>query len=361
MTTVDALFDPARLEAAVSDGLVGVREHPDGDLRIYNYTPKAQYDRVWDDVTLACRGLVIDRTGRIVARPLAKFFNLDEHLVHVGALPDGGFTVWDKLDGSLIVVANDPDHGLVVASRGSFISDQAGWARELLADVDPDVLAPGRTYLFELLHPGNRIVVDYGRRQELVLLAAVDVASGRDLLPDHPELSGLGFTVAEQVHVDTVDELAGHDRPNREGYVVRYPDGTRVKVKHDEYCRLHKLLTGVTPKTVWELLRDGRDPVELADNVPDEFHDWLSDVTAELRTRHGELLAEIDAAYATLKAELGDAERKQWAVTMKQRRLPGHVFAGVFARLDGNDPAGKLWKLVRPDGDDPAFWNDAAA
>jgi hypothetical protein len=37
-------------------GLIRMQRHPELDLRILNYTVKTQWERLWDDVTLACRG-----------------------------------------------------------------------------------------------------------------------------------------------------------------------------------------------------------------------------------------------------------------------------------------------------------------
>ncbi|MET9842806.1 hypothetical protein ABZZ01_34320, partial [Streptomyces virginiae] len=59
-----------------------------------------------------------------------------------------------------------------VASKGSFISAQAVWAQRRLDGADTAALHPGTTYLAEILYPQNRIVVDYGDRRDLVLLAA---------------------------------------------------------------------------------------------------------------------------------------------------------------------------------------------
>ncbi len=63
------------LEKYYQNGLVSKQTHPRHDLIIWNYTPKVQYDRLWDDITLQCRGLVTNSKGVIVARPFKKFFN----------------------------------------------------------------------------------------------------------------------------------------------------------------------------------------------------------------------------------------------------------------------------------------------
>ena len=43
--------------------------HPAFPLTIWNYTERVQYEGLWDNITLMCRGLVTDNYGNIVARP----------------------------------------------------------------------------------------------------------------------------------------------------------------------------------------------------------------------------------------------------------------------------------------------------
>src|SRR5687768_9980461 len=85
------------LDAEIEAGYVSRRAHPDDPaLRIYNYTAAAQYERRWNKVTEACRGLII-KNSRVQARPFAKFFNMGE----VTTLPEGPFIATEKEDGSL--------------------------------------------------------------------------------------------------------------------------------------------------------------------------------------------------------------------------------------------------------------------
>ena len=63
--------DPALVDEAIDAGLVSV--HTDGTLRILNYTAKATYSRHWNEATIACRGLILDDTDGVVARPFPKF------------------------------------------------------------------------------------------------------------------------------------------------------------------------------------------------------------------------------------------------------------------------------------------------
>ena len=106
----------------IDDGLVTERAHPDDPgLRIYNYTPNVQYGRVWDDVTLQCRGLIL-RGEEVVARPFKKFFNLGELDSPPTSPPR---RISGKMDGSLGISYIAPDGLWSLATRGSFASEQA--------------------------------------------------------------------------------------------------------------------------------------------------------------------------------------------------------------------------------------------
>jgi len=177
MADLADLFDPADLTAALEAGHVTRKTHPELPLSIYTYTRTAQYAQAWTPVTTECRGLVVDdKTGEIVAWPFPKFFNVSEHTsgrTYAPPLPDEPFEVYDKVDGSLIIVFHYAGRWRA-ASKGSFTSEQAQWAQAWLDARDTNALWPDTTYLAEAIYPSNRIVVDYGQREDLVLLAAYE-------------------------------------------------------------------------------------------------------------------------------------------------------------------------------------------
>ena len=75
--------------------------------------------------------------------------------------------------------------------------------------------------------------------------------------------------------------LAAPPRPGAEGLVVRYieqPPQRLVKIKQDDYVALHRIVTGLSERTVWQHMTDGRPLAELLDGLPDELHTWTRDV-----------------------------------------------------------------------------------
>ena len=70
-------MDKELLKSMLEQKLVLVQKHPDTDLFIYNYSPLVQYQKLWNEITLMTRGLILDKEMNIVARPFKKFFNLE--------------------------------------------------------------------------------------------------------------------------------------------------------------------------------------------------------------------------------------------------------------------------------------------
>jgi RNA ligase len=354
MTLLNEVLDPVELAAAIGSGLVRSQRHPSRELTIYNYTEACQYSGAWNPVTLACRGLILDADGRVIARPLAKFFNHSE--AHAPDLePTAAVTVTDKLDGSLGVLYHDGD-GLAVATRGSFASDQALHATSLLRTRYASFVPPaGLTVLFEIIYPGNRIVVDYRGLDDLVLLGAVDIATGRtsgpEAVPGWP-----GPVVETFAHGSLAEALAAPPREGREGLVVHFVEADeRVKIKYVDYVRLHRLVTGLTPRTVWEILATGGDLDGMLVPLPDEFHVWARGIAEQLTADVAARAAAVESTYDRIVAELPDGwGRKEFAAAA----LRTEYRAELFLRLDGKDYRPGLWQRVRPAGDRTGWENE---
>ena len=131
------------------DGWLIKQTHPTLDLTIWNYSPRVQYERQWDDITIQCRGLVTNSKGEIVARPFKKFFNYEEHKPE--DLPNEEFVVYEKMDGSLGILFYY-ENEWILATRGSFTSEQSIKGTEMLKKYPLEKLDRNNTYLFEIIY-----------------------------------------------------------------------------------------------------------------------------------------------------------------------------------------------------------------
>ena len=205
-----------------------------------------------------CRGIIFDAQGRLVSRPLHKFFNVGEkeHLMPERILASNQLAATlEKLDGSMLATALI-DGVTTWRSRKSFNADVVRLTLEYLQDPQArpaalfaDICAHnGFTAIFELTHPQARIVVAQSRPQ-LRLLHVRCNRTGEYVLLDkshalHEDIARLGVPVVQrhaytaQEAFDSLDAMR-----DREGYVLQFTNGDMVKAKCPWYRRLHRSVT----------------------------------------------------------------------------------------------------------------------
>ncbi len=322
------------LQQMLDEGFVSVQKHPEGELYIYNYTAAAQYNKMWNEITLQCRGLILDQNHQIVARPFPKFFNLEE--LAQQKLPDLAFDAFDKMDGSLGILYW-MNNEASIATRGSFTSEQALKGTEFLRQKYQHLLHTldrSKAYLFEIIYPENRIVIDYAGLEDIVLLAVIDTQSGQDT---DQENSGFS-TVKRYDGVKDIHSLSKTEVHNREGYVIRFANGYRVKVKFAEYLRIHKIVTQVSSLTIWEHLKDDLSFDELLDKVPDEFYAWVKEMKVLLTGLYEAIESVCIQEYKVLST---DKETAMYFFTCTYPNI-------LFLMFRNKNYQQQIWKMVKP-------------
>jgi RNA ligase len=252
------------LPALAGKDYIGVNKQSNGATVIcYNISNGDSFATPFEK---ECRGITFDRDGKIVSRPLHKFFNLAER---DEVLPqnldwDSVTAVFDKMDGSMITAG--VFHGEVfVKSKKSFESDVAVAALAYIranqkyydfikhcADLD---LTP----IFEYTSPNNRIVLRYDDEKMTLLhvrhnitgeyhtpAESAALAQSFDI-PVNVPLFGKGFDLAELLtSLNTVEGI--------EGYVIQFSNGEMVKVKTRWYVNLHHAVTFVRERDIARLV-----------------------------------------------------------------------------------------------------------
>lgn len=326
-------MNKAEFDKAVAAGYVRASTH--GDLTLYSYTQKAVFERHWTTVTRSARGLVLDQRGRVAARPFEKFFNLGEPEALLADLPAETPEMAVKHDGSLVICFCHEGKWRAI-TRGCWDNEQTRYANSWLEGNTED-FNPDWTYLFELVAPWNRIVVPHDTT-DMVLIGRVHNVDGCDLsyaeLADHART--LGLTPCDYLTKPIEDfEPEEGQGGMAEGYVCRYSNGLRVKLKFADYLRMHKALTGLSVKAIWEGLRAGDSSPP--DGMPDEFMDWHNEQVAKLKGRFEELSAEARAAYS--------GARRAFAEKAKES---GPLSGAVFSMLDRKNWEDAIWRLIKP-------------
>ena len=365
----------------INTGLVDIASHDTFPLVLYTYGRKTVHENIWDEVTSKCRGIIVHReTGEVIARPFEKFHNYGSVFLtgedEVASM--GEPVIWEKMDG-FICTQYVWEGRNYIASKGSFHSPHAKWAtKEFNRAImkagyteDGGSLREGYTLMFEGLNRDLRIVVDYGQRQELVLLAVINIETGEELRPERLRefAKSTGFstplqnnlTLAEARHMTMAE--ASVFRPVDEGYVLTwYQDGKppfRLKLKFIEYLRLHRMVTGVSPKRIWEVLA-GNQSSELNEYLRQStpwfsafVQKWLHALTWKYQEIETEATARYSAARETCRVKVGQrpyenmgAERKEYALEFTREENKPYS-AVLFALLDGKDIKPVIWKMVK--------------
>lgn len=382
------------LREYVSKGLIVGQKHPTLPLAIFNYSRECQYQGMWDDFTLNCRGLILDKDGNVVAKGFPKFFNYEEHIAEgskLPAIPNEDFEVYEKLDGSLGIIFyyeeqlsderryniwfennyetgmerffdpnNLPDFddpyyeptpktigGWHIASKGSFTSEQAIKGKELLDKMDVNnSLIPGYTYLVEIIYPQNRIVVDYGNQEKLVMLACYHTKSGKEA--DISEMNNEGWEVVKRYKIDGDDwkTIKKEISKDKEGYVIRFKSGFRMKIKGEEYIRLHRILTNISTRVIWKMLVN-KEPMEpILEKVPDEFDKWFKEVVKDLQTRFDNINKDYFNIFIEITNKVLSTDRKQFAEEASRYQHPAILFAIYDGKIEMKEEY--IWKILKP-------------
>ena len=376
----------------IEKGLVIKQVHPTLPLSIYNYSRTCQYGGLWDEITLACRGLVLDNEGNVIAKPFPKFFNYEEHTAE--EIPNELFDVYEKMDGSLgicfyyereltyseryklwfngnyetgmeyfeEIVPNfdDPYYHPTptkkgewhIATRGSFISEQAVKGKELLGKYNFQKLHTDYTYLFEIIYKENRIVCDYDF-EDVVLLGVINTKTGIEVnLHSDTEdvriqniIRNIGLNVVTRYNTfgEGFDELKREISNSKEGYVIRFRNGMRMKIKGDEYVRLHRILTNFSTTDIWELLRTGGNLDEFLDRVPDEFDNWVRLTMLELQSQFESIKFRSVTDFEYYKIQ-SNGDKKEFALLIKNNDYRSIL----FAMWDGKSYDDTIWKMIKP-------------
>jgi RNA ligase len=257
-----------------------------------------------------------------------------------------------------------PDAKWAIASRGSFASEQALHATELLnKEYVPYLdhylhtkngLVPrinnAHTFLFEIVYPDNRIVVNYGDMDDLVLLGAVHKELGHYVGPMEASayFEDWPGPVTEVWKFNSfVDALSFPDRKGKEGVVIRSGRNI-VKLKQADYVELHRIVTNLSPKTIWEMLRDGKTVDSICADIPDEFHGYVTDIAGSLIKQASEIGYGVNIYYQSLVAKLGNGfSRRQFAEIASKSQYKKYL----FLLLDGKDIEPVVWDAIKPRGD----------
>ena len=305
------------------------------------------YERYLRSVRRELRGIIFDsNTGNIIRRPFHKFFNVNEreetqdHVIDLSR----PHAILEKLDGSIIApfFAN----GELIWGTKMGATDVAKPVGDFVDDdyIDFAVfcISNGMTPIFEWCSRKQRIVLDYGSEDQLILTAVRNMTTGGYIkyFTLSKWASEYNIPVVRQFEPQT-DMKAFleyvRDLEDLEGFVVRFDDGHMLKLKCHWYIQIHKAKEAILQdRNIVELiLEEHLDDVKA--HLPAEDRDRLtqfeSDINKAINISVSDIRIELDSLIRN------GVDRKTFA-TGRAQEIDGYVRPIIF-RLFGRTDVSK--------------------
>lgn len=313
----------SKREELVSLGMLRTNRTDDGNFAIYTYTDKCVFEKHWDSITLNSRGHIFDvNTGERIACTFSKFFNLGEREeVSFNKLPwDKPYEVYEKLDGWLGTLYRYGQK-FYVASRGSFYSAGAKWASSFIQQKDLGCINDEVTLVFEIITPEQKIILDYGGERNLYILAAFNRYTGEEYERKTVEewSKKIGVPIVKKYDSLKIEDCLDIARnvQEKEGFVIRFSNGIRVKVKTDWYCKIAKIMANLTPISMWECMKEGKVSKEYLIDIPEELENLANEYKNKLEKQYEFVLEKILTTSSLLLNKYKNS-RKELAIALKK-------------------------------------------
>jgi hypothetical protein len=282
-------------------------------------------------VVQECRGIILDEASNweVVARPYDKFFNLGE----ANAAPIDWSTaqVLEKLDGTLITMYCYNEAWSVATSGTPDASGSIGaldksfkvlfWETWFKLNYDfPEEKDQCITFMFELMTPWNKIVVQH--KEPRIVLHGLRYRDGsmEELHPAYAtkynweRVKSFPLTSAEAVK-QAANDLIG---TQGEGFVVVDHHFNRVKVKGEDYLRLHRMVDGMSQRKMLDIIRINEGSEFLV-----YFPEW-TELYTDIKLKLDKLIALAEDVYEARKIH---TNQKDFALTVKDLPYSGALFA----------------------------------
>ena len=297
-----------------------------------------------DSYSREARGVVFDATGKVIARPLHKFFNVNERPETQVAAIDWSKVrrVMLKRDGSMIHTVAFPEDGrnFTVKSKKSFESDVAKQSKKFLLQREnyikfcTDMTNAGRTAIFEWTSPTARIVVGY-KQEELQLLHVRENHTGIYLTQSELERLSAQYDIpmVDMVPIfspDMVQSLV-ETTENIEGWVIQFENGDMVKLKTKWYMDRHHAMTFLRIRDIARMVVDESLDDLKAKLVGDGIDiAQILEIEEKVVREIDYIIERVETAYEANK----HLERKDFAILMK-----GHpLFGLLMQKFSGKEP-----------------------
>ena len=222
-----------------------------------------------EEIVRECRGLILDEDSlEPISVPFFKFGNYGES--YCPEIDWESAVILEKRDGSIIKNVKLGENYLI-STNGCIDAFKAELQNDMLCPYNSygdlfmkamgdrlSLLSEGKTYMFELTSPYNRVVVPYDNI-EIALIGIRDNKSLQEELICDSSLKD-SFLLPKRYGFKTLEECieTAHSLPySEEGYVVLDKNFNRVKIKSLNYVNVHHLRGegAMTEKRILDIIR----------------------------------------------------------------------------------------------------------
>jgi hypothetical protein len=218
-------------------------------------------DAGWTANNLNFRSIVIDKnTNEVLSNSFPKFFNEGQSPeLYPDPLKFNDLEIIEKIDGSTLIldyvdgVYSMRTRGIInyITQVNSTDFDELFVKYPLALDLSKS--NPNITFLFEIVTPNNRIVIDYGDKVDFYFIGGVNKKNGELLTESALDKIADAYSLKRPKRYDfnNIDDLREivKNWKSGEGVVVTYNKGqNKIKIKSDKYCFLHRIMSGLCSK-----------------------------------------------------------------------------------------------------------------
>lgn len=310
------------------------------DIQIHSFKYNLSYKELWEendamDGRLNMRGITFIK-DKIVALPFPKFFNLEE-VKYTENLDVSKFKLaFEKIDGSLI----SPfmiDGEIEIKTMKSIESDLAIEARKNLKDFPNviqhanDLISKNKSPMYEYVSPTRQIVIKY-EKPEFYYLGCRDMESGEIIFPNEEDRKVVKCPM-QFISFEEVNEYL--EKSNVEGVVLTLDDGQMVKIKTQEYFKLHRVISNFSLKNIVEYIIEGKFDDLIGQLKQNNLKD-LIEKAHKINDGFWKVFKSIDEDVIKHYEELKHLSRKEIAISIQfSSAIHPNIGSCIFSKLDG--------------------------
>ena len=290
-----------------------------------------------EDMVCESRGIILDEENdyEVVCKPFNKFFNYGEQFA--AEINWASAKIQEKVDGSIMKLwFSERYQKWIVSTNGTIFAQNADLPfatkgletfRDMFMEAYNKVALnrspmKGNTHIFELVGRNNRVVIPY-ENIELYYLTSIN----NENLAEYYDEALVNFKRPKEYSFSSLEETIEFTKSDafntfrNEGFVVSDEFHNRIKIKTEDYLRIHRMRgeTNPTPLRFLELMRTNESSEFLS-----YFPEYQSDYDS-FKQKHINYRRQLDILLNYF-FNIKDLPRKEFALEAKKTFCPSFLF-----------------------------------